>query len=528
MSQWVTPRDLAGQVEYQWFSGSAEGSDYQAAFSLSDGLQREIDYAWTLYLPALGFAGPVQEEYDAGMDSEGGTITGYRTSRAALDFIASMKARGVEVVAYSPNWRARHRTFAVRLPDGSIVGQYTIDTGNDVAAFLRQFLLPAFSIAGGFGFIGGQIAAATGLPAVAAEGIARVAVTVASGGDAERAVLSIVVPQAVQTLVPTPDLLDVAPTTIDPDILELEAATVAELTSVPDPLLPIPDLSPVFEEAPLLTALPEVLPTFEPMPDIGSVWEETADAPVFFDEAPPAYVPPAPVLELPLEPAPFVSEPPIIEVPTMLDDPFTLPEGYDIGFDPYAFDIPGFDAIDIVTVDQVAPLTPDALASVEVADFASVPVTTVPPPAADEWTLREVITDATAAMVAAAGLVVAFNRLRDVAGGGAVNSTASARTGTGAQVQARDDGMVWTRDSQGRVTSSRPAPGLLQMTTTGNGIINNGDGTYTLIRPDGSRSTLRYPGTAGASGAGFAGLPAWAPWALAGGAALLLVAGRRN
>jgi hypothetical protein len=496
MSQWITPRDLKGKFEGRvTYQGDNESHELIPLDSI---LQQEIDYAWTLYLPAVGFSGKIMEDYLYGYDTEGGAITDTRMSAAARAFIADLERRGIEMVAYAPNWRARRRTFAIRMPDGSIVGQTSIDTGNDVAAFFRQFLIPAFSVAGGFGFIGGKIAAATGLPAVAAEGVARVAATAASGGDIQKSVLGIVVPQVVQSLVPTPDLLDVAPTTIDPDILDLEAATVAELTSVPDPLLPIPDLSPVFEEAPLLTALPEPPPTIEA---------------------------------------------PTIEVPTMLDDPLTLPVGYDIGFDPYAFDIPEFDipafevptfdagepvSLETVTVDQVAPLTPDALASVEVADFASVPVTTVPPPAADEWTLRDVITDATAAMVAAAGLVVAFNRLRDVAGGGAVNTTASTRTGSGAQVQARDDGMVWTRDPQGRVTSSRPAAGLLQTTTTGNGIINNGDGTYTLIRPDGSRSTLRYPGTAGASGAGFAGLPAWAPWALAGGAALLLVAGRRN
>ena len=477
--------------------------------------------------------------------------------------------------------------------------------GNDGSRQLLQaltFVAPIFAP---------QIAAALNVPTQAVSA----AIKIASGAEPEKVLVSTLAPIAAQEVV---SFIGAQSLNIDPTLLEVSAPEAAQQiaaemlqppallpeapyieappayvppVSVFEPVIEVPYIEappayvppvsvfePVIEvpyiEAPLLTALPEVLPTFEPMPDIGSgsVWEATVDAPVFFDEAPMPNAPmstptpiqssgrrrfrfipepaPEPAFETgpvnPLlpEPPPTI-EAPTIEVPTMLDDPFTLPEGYDIGFDPYTFDIPEFDipafevptldagepvymepvSLETVTVDQVAPLTPDALASVEVADFASVPVTTVPPPAADEWTLREVITDATAAMVAAAGLVVAFNRLRDVAGGGAVNSTASARTGTGAQVQARDDGMVWTRDPQGRVTSSKPAAGLLQMTTTGNGIINNGNGTYTLIRPDGSRSTLRYPGTAGAA---LSSLPAWAPWALAGGAALLLVAARRR
>jgi hypothetical protein len=232
------------------------------------------------------------------------------------------------------------------------------------------------------------------------------------------------------------------------------------------------------------------------------------------------------------------------EVVTM--DPFDLPVDYDIDFDPYTFDLPVFDIPDLgdITTPPMAtcmaimpecgydvpdpvmiqPLTRDVVADlgIEGRDFATLPVSSVAPPTASEWSITGVIQDATAAMLAAAGLVAAY---RQLTGGGRVNTTAAARTPQGANVQARDDGLIWTRDEQGRVTSTRPPTGLLQTTTTGRGIINNGDGTYTLIGADGQSQVVRYAG----AGAGImAGLPAWAPWALVGGAALLLVARSRT
>ena len=173
---------------------------------------------------------------------------------------------------------------------------------------------------------------------------------------------------------------------------------------------------------------------------------------------------------------------------------------------------------DLLAGTDIEPLTYDTVASVEARDFvtasesAAAPTSNLPPPTREEWSLVGVINQATAAMVAAAGLVRAYQTL--TAGGRpGVNPTAASRTATGGSVQARDDGLIWTRDAQGRVTSARPPTGLLQVTTTGNGIINNGDGTYTLIGQDGQRRTMRYPG---------GGMPSWYLWALIGGAALYL------
>lgn len=53
--------------------------------------------------------------------------------------------------------------------------------------------------------------------------------------------------------------------------------------------------------------------------------------------------------------------------------------------------------------------------------------------------------------------------------------------------------------STGLVNGQRPPTGVMQLAPDGSAIINNGDGTYTVIRPDGSRYTGRYnsPGLLG-------------------------------
>lgn len=94
-----------------------------------------------------------------------------------------------------------------------------------------------------------------------------------------------------------------------------------------------------------------------------------------------------------------------------------------------------------------------------------------------------------------------------------------ARTVTaGAVTSGNDSGVIITRRADGSVSTSKPPVGVPHATTTGNFILNNGNGTYDLIAPDGSRRVIAYGENAGPSQFSLSSLP----WPLiAGGAGLL-------
>lgn len=83
---------------------------------------------------------------------------------------------------------------------------------------------------------------------------------------------------------------------------------------------------------------------------------------------------------------------------------------------------------------------------------------------------------------------------------------------TGRVTSALDTGIVQTRDASGRVVNARPPVGQPQSTVSGNVMVNNGDGTYSLIAPNGTRRTIKYSGETASQGFGitpglvFAGL----------------------
>lgn len=134
-----------------------------------------------------------------------------------------------------------------------------------------------------------------------------------------------------------------------------------------------------------------------------------------------------------------------------------------------------------------------------------------------------VINTVTQAAMAALSLVRAYRdvmnprpvtQARSVAANGAVTATTS-------------NGMIQTRNPAGFVTSQLPPVGVPHSTVDGNLIVNNGDGTYTVIYPDGRTEVKRYPpGAGGESLGGFGGdLPAIG--LIAAGAALLFIARKR-
>lgn len=96
------------------------------------------------------------------------------------------------------------------------------------------------------------------------------------------------------------------------------------------------------------------------------------------------------------------------------------------------------------------------------------------------------------------------------------------------------NGTVTVRDSAtGQVYTTRPNAGTPYVLSDGRTIINNGDGTYTLIARDGTSQRLPYTGAPASSGAGGGGIGAMlesvppAAWAVAGGLAILALRSRR-
>lgn len=65
-----------------------------------------------------------------------------------------------------------------------------------------------------------------------------------------------------------------------------------------------------------------------------------------------------------------------------------------------------------------------------------------------------------------------------------------------------DNGLIQTRNVSGQVVSTRPPVGVPQSTITGNMIVNNGDGTYTVATPTGQTQRLAYGTTSGAAAGG--------------------------
>jgi hypothetical protein len=136
----------------------------------------------------------------------------------------------------------------------------------------------------------------------------------------------------------------------------------------------------------------------------------------------------------------------------------------------------------------------------------------------------EVIKDATAAMVAALGLVQAYRSLTSKP---APNPVAQARQGSNT-VRANPNGTITTTTATGQTRTARPPVGQPQMTTDGTMIVNNGDGTYTRIGRDGQSVINRYPLDITQRFGAAASSPYTLPLLLAGGAALVLFATRKR
>lgn len=142
---------------------------------------------------------------------------------------------------------------------------------------------------------------------------------------------------------------------------------------------------------------------------------------------------------------------------------------------------------------------------------------TNPPPAnSGVWNPMQIIQGVTAAAMAAISVIKAYRSLDQPK----INTTARVVRADGSVSVITDNGLVSTRSPTGQVTSSKPPVGVPQTTVNGNVVVNNGDGSYTVVAPDGRTATYRY--STGAAAASGEGLSPMTLALIAGGAFLLL------
>lgn len=172
-------------------------------------------------------------------------------------------------------------------------------------------------------------------------------------------------------------------------------------------------------------------------------------------------------------------------------------------------------------------------------DVSVLPVTSFPTagaqtPASNSFgwgDFRNIVQNVSYAGLAALQLTAAYKAVRG--GASPVVTQAQRVQADGSVVTALDSGVIQVRGADGRITTMRPPVGQAQSTVTGNLIVNNGDGTFTLIDQAGVRRILSYTPQAGQTLpsnplADLGGsLPGWAIPAALGLGALFLMSRRR-
>lgn len=116
-----------------------------------------------------------------------------------------------------------------------------------------------------------------------------------------------------------------------------------------------------------------------------------------------------------------------------------------------------------------------------------VPIAT-PPPNSPAWNPSTIIQGVSSAALAALQLVKAYRSLDTPT----IQTTARSRAANGAVSVVGNNGLIQTRQANGAITAGKPPVGVPQATPNGNYIVNNGDGTYTVVAPTGASQTLSY------------------------------------
>lgn len=177
--------------------------------------------------------------------------------------------------------------------------------------------------------------------------------------------------------------------------------------------------------------------------------------------------------------APSSSDVSPIETPSIDTPSFSFDDSSSFGGPGFVFE---------PTIDWSAPVA--STAPIDPAPASSTPFVVASPAVAatSPVTYQNIVATISNAAVQALNAVRAFKNLRSEF----VNARARVTTPDGTMTQCGDDGLIRTAGATGTRVSLPPV-GVPQATISGNLVVNNGDGTYTLITPAGASSIRRYP-----------------------------------
>lgn len=117
------------------------------------------------------------------------------------------------------------------------------------------------------------------------------------------------------------------------------------------------------------------------------------------------------------------------------------------------------------------------------------------PPNSTNWNPSTIVQGISSAALAALSVVKAYRQLDAPQ----IQTTARTTRPGGAVSVIGNNGLIQTRAPNGTITATKPPVGVPQATTTGNFVVNNGDGTYSVVAPDGQTRSFAYSGAASES-----------------------------
>jgi hypothetical protein len=149
-------------------------------------------------------------------------------------------------------------------------------------------------------------------------------------------------------------------------------------------------------------------------------------------------------------------------------------------FNPVGFDPLSVDGQQFLTHTPTGPVAP----------------TNSPPPQSSVWNPAQVVQAFTAAGMAVISLIKAYKQLDTPR----VQPIARNVNADGSVSVVGNNGLIQTRRADGTIVTTTPPVGVPQATISGNYIVNNGDGTYTVVSPTGQSQTIRYGASTGNGG----------------------------
>lgn len=187
------------------------------------------------------------------------------------------------------------------------------------------------------------------------------------------------------------------------------------------------------------------------------------------------------------------------------NEPVAVPYDFGSAFGEFSFgdfvsDIPALPDLQLPPADlSINPVDWNPFPTVTTGGVVSAPPANQLPanPNSQSYTPSQIIQGVTSAAMSALNLVRAYRQLDSPA----VQTTARVVRPNGAVSVIGNNGLIQTRNPDGSVSSALPPVGVPQATTSGNYVVNNGDGTYTVVSPAGQSQTVRYSSTVSATAA---------------------------